>query len=584
MFKWFNGSKKEEEEDVVIPTPPPANIDVALRVRKGNYNPRYYTHPEDFNDEIANGFQKRQTQIKEIENVRKLMPQLAIEIVDGYIERQHRSIAKIHFAAFLKRHIPIQYIKRFQRKQYRMKHQCFMYEIIRELNIAYRNGLIAKSDKLDHKLSMIALEHEIQNASHLDVDIDKQIHALNMCYLKDDLLKKADEIASLKRDKNLYRLYMRMLKKDILYNHRRYLEVFESKQDQKYFMKLVLNELKDFCEQKFINVEEIARQNMALVLQELKQREAEIQEIYEDYQEDEDSDYPVNKHLRVLSEDNDFMQWGTIDPFIVIPEIQDMPFFSDLQVVEPIFIECDFSNLEENSLFPINSENLEKEKNDLEKEKTTEEKMEEGNGGTTYREGYLKIFLGSMFSGKSSRILFELSCMADQRFRCLYVNHVKDERKTESQDKFVTTHNSSYSKISPKIYCVKVSNLGEVNATDFDYIAIDELQFFDNENTVSTVLEWVKQGKYVLIASLDGDAYRRKFGKVLDLLPHADKVKKLTAYCDMCRDNYGRLKPAPFTARMTSDTTAELVGGADLYKAMCRECHDFHLDVTVRKY
>ena len=577
MFKWFNGSKKEEEEEVVVlvPTPPPANIDVALRVRKGNYNPRYYTHPEDFNDEILNKFLSKENQKQEIENVRKLMPQLAIEIVDGYIERQHRSIAKIHFAAFLKRHIPIQYIKRFQRKQYRMKHQCFMYEIVRELNIAYRNGLIAKSDKLDHKLSMIALEHEIKGASYVDVDIDKQIHALNMCYLKDDLLKKADEIASLKRDKNLYRLYMRMLKKDILYNHRRYLEVFESKQDQKYFMKLVLHELKDFIEQKLINVEEIARQNMALVLQELKQKGAEIQEIYEDYQEDEDSDYPVNKHLRVLSEDNDFMQWGTIDPFIVIPEIQDMPFFSDPQ--EPIYIECDFS------LF---SENLEKEKNDLEKAKTAEEKMEEGTSQNSekYREGYLKIFLGSMFSGKSSRLLFDLSCMADQRFRCLYVNHVKDERKTESQDKFVTTHNSSYSKISPKIYCVKVDNLGQVDAKEYDYIAIDELQFFDHENTVSTVLEWVKQGKYVLIASLDGDAYRRKFGKVLDLLPHADKVKKLTAYCDMCRDNYGRLKPAPFTARMTSDTTAELVGGADLYKAMCRECHDFHLDVTVRKY
>ena len=58
MFKWFNSSKKEteEEEDVVIPTPPPANIDVALKVRKGNYNPRYYTHPEDFNEEIMNVF------------------------------------------------------------------------------------------------------------------------------------------------------------------------------------------------------------------------------------------------------------------------------------------------------------------------------------------------------------------------------------------------------------------------------------------------------------------------------------------------------------------------------------------------
>ena len=68
---------------------------------------------------------------------------------------------------------------------------------------------------------------------------------------------------------------------------------------------------------------------------------------------------------------------------------------------------------------------------------------------------------------------------------------------------------------------------------------------------------------------------------MLDLIPHANEVTKLTAYCDICRDNYKKLNRAPFTARMTSDKSVELVGGADLYKAMCRSCHDFHLDVTV---
>jgi len=83
-----------------------------------------------------------------------------------------------------------------------------------------------------------------------------------------------------------------------------------------------------------------------------------------------------------------------------------------------------------------------------------------------------------------------------------------------------------------------------------------------------------------MVASLDGDCYRRRFGHVLDLIPHANEVHKLTAYCDICRDRHGKLTPAPFTARMTSDTTAELVGGTDIYKAMCRACHDFHVDIT----
>ena len=200
-------------------------------------------------------------------------------------------------------------------------------------------------------------------------------------------------------------------------------------------------------------------------------------------------------------------------------------------------------------------------------------------------EGYLELFMGPMFSGKSSKVVFKLTSMADQGFKCLYVNSVKDERETEVQDSAVTTHNSAYSKLSKKIDTVKVSSLSEVSVSDYDYIAVDELQFFDDESTVRCITDWTAiYGKYVLVASLDGDCYRRKFGKVLDLIPHADEVTKLTAYCDICRDNYRILKKAPFTARMTSDTSAELVGGKDLYKAMCRSCHDFHLDVTVNYF
>ena len=246
--------------------------------------------------------------------------------------------------------------------------------------------------------------------------------------------------------------------------------------------------------------------------------------------------------------------------------------------------------------FPENAE-IDKEITDIDIEKLSKEisekwcnvpesdfneiTLDKRNLEREHPEGYLEIFIGPMFSGKSSKILFKLSSMADQRFNCLYVNSTKDVRKTEAQDNFVTTHNSAYSKLSSKITTVKVSSLREVSVSDYDYIAVDELQFFDDEYTFDSIENWVSiYGKYVLVASLDGDCYRRKFGKVLDLIPFADEITKLTAYCDICRDNYGILKKAPFTARMTSDTTAELVGGTDIYKAMCRGCHDFHVDIT----
>ena len=210
------------------------------------------------------------------------------------------------------------------------------------------------------------------------------------------------------------------------------------------------------------------------------------------------------------------------------------------------------------------------------------QKMEEIQTDKIQREhpeGYLEIYMGPMFSGKSTKAFFKLTSMADQRFNCLYVNSLKDQRETERYDDCLTTHNSSYSSPSPKITCLKVAHLADVDVDNFDYIAVDELQFF--EDAEQYILDWVNMGKYVIVASLDGDCYRRKFGCVLNLIPHANEVTKLNAYCDICRDNNKILNRAPFTARMTSETTVELIGGKDLYKAMCRSCHDFHMDVTI---
>jgi len=219
------------------------------------------------------------------------------------------------------------------------------------------------------------------------------------------------------------------------------------------------------------------------------------------------------------------------------------------------------------SLISDNSLSLEYEE-DL---RSTEEVME--------TEGSLELIIGPMFSGKSTAAILKLSRMADVGISVLYINHSDDKRDTESQDGVVTSHSSQYSKLSKKIDSVIVSELKSVDVSKYEYIGIDEGQFFPD--LYESVLTWVTgYTKHVIVASLDGDAYRRKFGQVLDLVPNANKVKKLTAYCDICRRNGRGLRPAPFTGRLSDVTTAKVVGGKDLYRAMCRECHDGHLFTT----
>ena len=61
------------------------------------------------------------------------------------------------------------------------------------------------------------------------------------------------------------------------------------------------------------------------------------------------------------------------------------------------------------------------------------------------------------------------------------------------------------------------------------------------------------------------DIGRKKFGSVLDIVPLADSVTKLTARCELC----GRR--AFFTLRKTQETKTELIGGADVYMPVCRQ-------------
>lgn len=58
---------------------------------------------------------------------------------------------------------------------------------------------------------------------------------------------------------------------------------------------------------------------------------------------------------------------------------------------------------------------------------------------------------------------------------------------------------------------------------------------------------------------------RRSFGAVLDIIPLADSVTKLTARCEVCGQK------AFFTLRKTRDTRTELIGGADVYMPVCRK-------------
>jgi len=102
-------------------------------------------------------------------------------------------------------------------------------------------------------------------------------------------------------------------------------------------------------------------------------------------------------------------------------------------------------------------------------------------------------------------------------------------------------------------------------ALKHDVIGIDEGQFFPD--VVSFCEQMANMGKVVIVAALDGTFQRKPFGSILELIPMAEDVTKLTAVCVMCQGS------AAFTKRLGEEQEIELIGGEDKYIAVCRSCY-----------
>ena len=102
--------------------------------------------------------------------------------------------------------------------------------------------------------------------------------------------------------------------------------------------------------------------------------------------------------------------------------------------------------------------------------------------------------------------------------------------------------------------------------TDVEYIFINEAQFF--KDLKSWVLFQVETcNKNVILCGLDSDYKREKFGEILDLIPHANKITKLYGNCSKC-DN-----ESIYTHRISNEINQEVIG-TDNYIPVCRTCYN----------
>ncbi|HSI68505.1 MAG TPA: thymidine kinase [Planococcus sp. (in: firmicutes)] len=190
--------------------------------------------------------------------------------------------------------------------------------------------------------------------------------------------------------------------------------------------------------------------------------------------------------------------------------------------------------------------------------------------------GWVELICGSMFSGKSEELIRRIRRAQFAKQKIAVFKPKLDNRYSEEA---VVSHDGT-SLIALPIG--RSDEMHEFITDEFDVIAIDEAQFFD-ENLVDNVQKLADHGFRVIVAGLDQDFRGKPFGPMPTLLSIAEQVTKLQAVCTVCGSPASRTqrlidgKPAGF------DDPIILVGASEAYEPRCRHHHEVPSGVTVSK-
>jgi thymidine kinase len=174
--------------------------------------------------------------------------------------------------------------------------------------------------------------------------------------------------------------------------------------------------------------------------------------------------------------------------------------------------------------------------------------------------GWIEVICGSMFSGKSEELLRRVK---RAQIANLKVEIFKPAIDSRYQEGHVVSHDQQK---MPAITITHSSNIVLMMQADTQVVAIDEVQFMDEE-IIHVAEQLALEGKRVIVAGLDMDYLKQPFGPMPQLLSIADYITKLHAICVKC----GAI--ANYSYRKTQDEAQVLIGEQETYEPRCRKCY-----------
>ena len=174
--------------------------------------------------------------------------------------------------------------------------------------------------------------------------------------------------------------------------------------------------------------------------------------------------------------------------------------------------------------------------------------------------GTLETIVGAMFAGKTSELLKRILWAEHQGKKILVIKPKIDNRYTEN---LISTHNDLSHECFPMSNWLEVKNKFNLNKNNYDVIFLDEIQFMDSKETISSVEEFLNNGVDVVCSGLDQDSRGKPWETSSFLLGLADKITKIYGFCNVCGIE------ATKTYRKVEGGERTHVGAADIYEPRC---------------
>lgn len=177
--------------------------------------------------------------------------------------------------------------------------------------------------------------------------------------------------------------------------------------------------------------------------------------------------------------------------------------------------------------------------------------------------GHVQLIIGPMFSGKTTELIRRYNRYKIANYNCIFIKHICDTRYKNDNNKIYT--HSSYQLVDNIIYLNNINELFNIYSNIPKVICIDEGQFFNDIEIINTKLS--NNGHIIIIAALDSTYEYKPFNNIINLICNCEYVDKLTSICMICFND-----KAIYNKRITSESELEVIGGADKYMTICRQC------------